>query len=309
MEIDRETLLKLAREDCRIRADWLQIWTAFAEEALEKEEFWEVLYGFLFWAETESQRRRAYLAVGGAGAGGRGAGGGEKGRESPLGAGETADGILPEMKEKTSAGAVRPRAFSGSLPGEPRPIPVDLLLIPVLLREYAAAVFLHIEAQLPGPAVSFPEVWPEIPVQKFYAVPLRAALRCPGNALMVLIEAGQQGSSKSPKTVFGGILRRLLNAVLIAVSTPAADIPCHMADKIPEAVILSDPNLHAGGRSIFQQAIPAGLVFLPRMDIGIVPKSHWFHPFGPERINAAQGTGRTAAVEQNSIHGHASFLL
>lgn len=62
MEIDRETLLKLAREDCRIRADWLQIWTDFAEEALEKGEFWEVLYGFLFWAETESQRRRAYLA-------------------------------------------------------------------------------------------------------------------------------------------------------------------------------------------------------------------------------------------------------
>ena len=63
MEITREMLAELAREDCRVRESWLRLWTAVAREELERHEApWEGLDGFLFWAQVECRRRRVYLA-------------------------------------------------------------------------------------------------------------------------------------------------------------------------------------------------------------------------------------------------------
>ena len=94
-------------------------------------------------------------------------------------------------------------------------VPVDLLLITVLLREHTAAVLLHVEAQLPGPLVPGPEIGPEIPVEELHAVLSGIFLRRPDDALMVLIEAGQQGGGEMGEAMLRGVLGRALNAVLI----------------------------------------------------------------------------------------------
>ena len=43
-------------------------------------------------------------------------------------------------------------------------VPVDFLLVTVLLREYASAVFLHIKTKFPGLAVAITEMGAEVTI-------------------------------------------------------------------------------------------------------------------------------------------------
>ena len=70
-------------------------------------------------------------------------------------------------------------------------IPPDLLLIALLLAEHAAAVFLHVEAQLPGLLLSGPEAGTEVAVQKPHAVAPGHLLRDLRHALMLLVNTAK----------------------------------------------------------------------------------------------------------------------
>lgn len=74
----------------------------------------------------------------------------------------------PMVRHPWTAGTA---AFKmGSALCEFRLVPVDLLLVAVGFGEHAAAVFLHVKAQLPGPLVAGAEIGAEVPVEKFHAV-------------------------------------------------------------------------------------------------------------------------------------------
>ena len=113
---------------------------------------------------------------------------------------------------------------------------------------------------------------------------------------MVLIQAGKQGGSKSGEAVFGGIFGSALNPVLVTLGAAVINVACHMADKVLQTVVFLNPDLHSDGWRVFQQAVPAGLILLPGMDIGIIPESHRFNALGTQRINAGEGAGGTAGV-------------
>ena len=106
------------------------------------------------------------------------------------------------------------------------------------------------------------------------------------------------------EAVLGGVTGRALDAVLIAVGAAVVDVSRHMLHELPQAVILPDPHLHADGGGVFQQAVPPGLVFLPGVDVGVVPKSNRLDALGPEGVDAAERAGGAAAVQQNGIHGN-----
>ena len=63
MEITKDILEKLIWEDCDSRQKRMKVWTAIVGDALEKEEGpWELLYGLLFFAQSDFRRRRIFLS-------------------------------------------------------------------------------------------------------------------------------------------------------------------------------------------------------------------------------------------------------
>ena len=98
--------------------------------------------------------------------------------------------------------------------------------------------------------------------------------------------------------VFGGALQ----PVRITVGAAVVDVIRHLPDKFPQSVILLHPDLHADGGGVFQQAVPPGLVFLPGVNVGVVPECHRLNALFPQGIDAAQRAGSAAAVQQNSFH-------
>ena len=85
------------------------------------------------------------------------------------------------------------------LPGKPFPVPQDLLLVAVCLGKDTAAVLLHVKSQFPGFLIARPEVGPEVPIEKLHAVLPGIALRRPGDVIVLLIGAGQQGGGEGGK--------------------------------------------------------------------------------------------------------------
>ena len=92
-------------------------------------------------------------------------------------------------------------------------------MVAVFLAEHAAAVLLHIKAKFSGPLIPCPEIGPEIPVEKFHAVLPGVFLRRGLDAVVILIETGQQGGGKGPIAVLRRIPGRFLQPVLITVGT------------------------------------------------------------------------------------------
>jgi len=132
---------------------------------------------------------------------------------------------------------------------------------------------------------------------------LRAgALRCGGDGLVILIGAGQQGGGEGGKAVLCRILRRALQPVFVAVGAAVVDVSRHMADKVLQTVVLLYPDLHTDGGGIRQQAVPPGLILLPGVDVGVVPKRHRLDALAPQRVDAAEGTRGAAGVQQNAFH-------
>jgi hypothetical protein len=86
------------------------------------------------------------------------------------------------------------------------------------------------------------------------------------------------------------------------------NVCCHIPHEFFQTVVFLNPDFHMDRRSVFQQAITAGLIFLPGMDVGIVPECNGFNSLIAERLNAGKGTGGAAGVKQNGVHNGPSFL-
>ena len=98
------------------------------------------------------------------------------------------------------------------------------------------------------------------------------------------------------------ILRRALQPVFVAVGAAVVDVSRHMADKVLQTVVLLYPDLHTDGGGIRQQAVPPGLILLPGVDVGVVPKRHRLDALASQRVDAAEGTRGAAGVQQNAFH-------
>ncbi len=116
-------------------------------------------------------------------------------------------------------------------------ISCDLPGIPVLLGEHAAAVFLHIESQLPGLGLPLAEAGAEVPVEEGHAVLRPHGLRRPADALVVLVGTDQQRGGEVREAVLPG---RLLQAAGVALGAPMVDVLRHRPDEVPKAVVLPD---------------------------------------------------------------------
>ena len=75
-----------------------------------------------------------------------------------------------------------------------------------------------------------------------------------------------------------------------------------MFHELPQAVVLLHPDLHADGGGMRQQAVPPGLILLPGVDVGVVPKRHRLDALAPQGIDAAEGAGGAAGVQQYTFH-------
>jgi hypothetical protein len=96
--------------------------------------------------------------------------------------------------------------------------------------------------------------------------------------------------------------------VLIAVGAAVVNVRSHISHEFFQTVVFLNANLHMDRRSIFQQAVPAGLIFFPGMNVGIVPECNGFDALTAERFDAGKGTGGTAGMKQNGVHDGPSFL-
>ena len=144
-------------------------------------------------------------------------------------------------------------------------------MIAFLLGEYAAAVFLDVEAQLPRTGLAVAEHGAEILIIKFHAVFLRRAVGHVAHQLGLLIGADEQ---RRRKRVEPALLRgpcRLKKAHFVAFDAPARDIVCYLAHEWPQAVIVAHEKGQLDGLRVFLQAVPPGAVFGKGMDVGIVP--------------------------------------
>ena len=95
---------------------------------------------------------------------------------------------------------------------------------------------------------------------------------------------------------------RFLQPVLITVGAAVVNIACNVLDKRSKTVVLIYNDLHFNGGGVGQQTVPPGFIFFPWMNVRVVPKGYRFDPFGPERIDTAEGAGGAAGVHQNRCH-------
>ena len=104
------------------------------------------------------------------------------------------------------------------------------------------------------------------------------------------------------EAVFSGVPGGFLQAAGVAVGAAVVDIRRHCPDKIPEAVVVMDDQLQIDGSGVVDEGVPAGLVLLIGMDVGIEPEADGLYALGPERINAVDAAWRTAGVEKKTFH-------
>lgn len=130
------------------------------------------------------------------------------------------------------------------------------------------------KSPVPGPAGSRPGNWGGSPVEEGDAVLLGIALRRFGDSLVILIGAGQKRGGEGGEAMLRGVFGGALQPVRIAVGAAMVDVIRHLPDKFPQSVILLHPDLHADGGGVFQQAVPPGLVFLPGVNVGVIPECH-----------------------------------
>ena len=150
-------------------------------------------------------------------------------------------------------------------------VPGDGLGVTLLLAEHAAAVFLHVKAQLTGLPLALPKARPEIPIEEGHAVLRRQLLRRLPQQLVVLIGADEQGAGETLESVIRGVPRRLLQPQAVALAAAVIQILRHQAAELPQAVILLHDELHADGGSVGHQRVAAGLVLLIGVDVGVEP--------------------------------------
>ena len=57
---------------------------------------------------------------------------------------------------------------------------------------------------------------------------------------------------------------------------------------------------HAGGH--FRRPLPAAQIFLPGVNVGVIKKTRHIQPFIPQALNAGDGAGPAADMQENSFH-------
>jgi hypothetical protein len=82
------------------------------------------------------------------------------------------------------------------------------------------------------------------------------------------------------------------------------NISGYMADKLLQTVFFVNTDFQSNGRGIVQQTVAPCLVFLPGMDIGVVPECYRFNALAPQRFDAGERTGSAAGMKQNRTHGN-----
>lgn len=93
-----------------------------------------------------------------------------------------------------------------------------------------------------------------------------------------------------------GKSRSFLKAMPIAVCAAMVDVIGHVLYKRPQTVFLIYNDTHSDGGRIREQAVPPGLVLLPRVNIGIIPERDRLNSLSAEGINTAQRARCTAGV-------------
>ena len=180
------------------------------------------------------------------------------------------------------------------------------LLIAFLLGEYAAAVFLDVEAQLPRTGLPVAEHGAEVLIVKLHAVFLARAVGHVAHQLVLLIGADEE---RGRERVEAALLRhpcRLEKAHLVALDAAARNVVRYSADKRPQAIVVAHEQRQADGLCVFLQAVAPGAVFGEGMDIRIIPVAGQVDPVGAQRVDGHVCAWRAADMHEK-LHENAPF--
>ena len=85
------------------------------------------------------------------------------------------------------------------------------------------------------------------------------------------------------------------------------NILCHSAGKFPQAVVLLHDQLHIYLFGIADEGVPAGLILLIGMDVGVKPVGNRLNALGAQLLHTGDGAGGAAGVQQS--FGHVSSFF
>ena len=174
-----------------------------------------------------------------------------------------------------------------------------MFAVAVLLGEDAAAVFLHIEAELAGFGLPLAEANAKVAVEKLHAVEVGGTLAGLDELLVLLVGRDEEGGGEGVEAVLLGALGRLANALGVAVIDAAVrNIRGHIAAEFVEAVIFADDKLGVDAFCVIFEAVAAGPILHVRVDVGIVPKKRGLDAFRAEAVDTVNAAGCAAGVHE-----------
>ena len=104
---------------------------------------------------------------------------------------------------------------------------MDLFLIAIFLRKNAAAVFLHIESQVPCLLIAGTEIGAEVTIKEGDPILRRQPLCRFSDPVMILIRTAQKRRGKRLKAMLGCVFCRCLQPMLVAISAATINIRRH----------------------------------------------------------------------------------
>jgi hypothetical protein len=114
------------------------------------------------------------------------------------------------------------------------------ITVPFLLAEDTAAVFLHVEAQLPGCFPARTEQGPPIPVNKGDAVLFRHGRTGFPDKVVVLVGTDEQGGAEAGKTLFHPITGGFFQPQPVTKGASPVKIRINSLNKGPQSVFILD---------------------------------------------------------------------
>ena len=107
------------------------------------------------------------------------------------------------------------------------------------------------------------------------------------------------------KAVLGSVFCRRAEPDGVAVRAAVADVGGNGFDEFAQTVILQHVDRHADACTVSEQRVAPRLVFLIGVDVGVEPKARRLDPLTAQCVDAVHRAGRTAAMQQNLVHGNA----
>ena len=185
---------------------------------------------------------------------------------------------------------------------------LDLLLVAFFFREDAAAIFLHIHSQLPRLILAFAEAGSKIEVTEFYAVFGGGLLADLGDQFVVLVGGDGEGGGECLKALLLGGAGGLLKAQGIAIAAPMRNIMADRLGELLEPIFIPNDEGQADLLGVSDEGIPAGLILLIEVDIGVIPKAGGGDALFLELLQAGHRAGGAADMQKQFIHGDHPFL-